>query len=142
LRTTDWLTLLDNPAIPKSGRFPDVVASTQSLLGKANMEANLKKFTSFHTRYYLSKTGEQSAEWLFSQVEAIAEESGKNISVTKFTHAWSQFSIIARLEGQGEGATAEETVILGAHQDSINRKCSCRPFVLRCSLWIDAICWF
>lgn len=87
-------------------------------LSKANMKKNLEHFTSFHTRYYKSEYGVQSAEWLYSQVSAVVQESGATeygASVERFAHPWGQFSIIARIPGQ-----TNNTVVLGAHQDSIN----------------------
>ncbi|GLI73049.1 leucine aminopeptidase 1 [Penicillium ochrochloron] len=87
-------------------------------LSKANMKKNLEHFTSFHTRYYKSHYGIESAEWLYSQVSEVVQESGATeygASVERFDHPWGQFSIIARIPGQ-----TNNTVVLGAHQDSIN----------------------
>ena len=87
-------------------------------LSKDNMEQNLNKFTSFHTRYYRSSTGIESAKWLYSRVSDVIEQSGAaeyGATVEQFAHSWGQFSIIARIPGQ-----TNKTVVLGAHQDSIN----------------------
>ncbi|KAJ5731129.1 Leucine aminopeptidase 1 [Penicillium malachiteum] len=87
-------------------------------LSKSNMKKNLEHFTSYHTRYYKSKTGIESAEWLLSQVSDVVHDSGASehgASVERFDHPWGQFSIIARIPGQ-----TNNTVVLGAHQDSIN----------------------
>lgn len=87
-------------------------------LSKPNMRENLEHFTSFHTRYYKSQTGIDSAEWLFGQVSDVVDDSGANkygATVERFDHPWGQFSIIARIPGQ-----SNNTVVLGAHQDSIN----------------------
>ncbi|KAJ5708126.1 hypothetical protein N7488_007927 [Penicillium malachiteum] len=87
-------------------------------LSKSNMKKNLEHFTSYHTRYYKSKTGIESAEWLLSQVFDVVQESGATeygATVERFDHPWGQFSIIARIPGQ-----TNNTVVLGAHQDSIN----------------------
>jgi len=95
----------------------DVVPLTDDL-SKSNMKKNLKHFTSFHTRYYKSQTGIDSAEWLYDQVSNVVEDSGASehgATVEKFDHPWGQFSIIARIPGQ-----TNNTVVLGAHQDSIN----------------------
>jgi len=71
---------------------------------------------SFHTRYYRSTTGIQSAEWLFGQVK-LAAANRTDITVTQFTHSgYDQKSIIARLTGRNSGPI----VVIGAHQDSIN----------------------
>jgi leucyl aminopeptidase len=87
-------------------------------LTKSNMQENLEKFTSFHTRYYKSDYGKQSSEWLLSKVQSIINESGadKHGAFAKhFLHPWGQNSIIATIPGQ-----SNSTVVVGAHQDSIN----------------------
>lgn len=87
-------------------------------LSKSNMRRNLEHFTSFHTRYYKSETGVESARWLYDQVASVVHESGAadyGATVEQFAHPWGQFSIIARIPGQ-----TNDTVVLGSHQDSIN----------------------
>jgi leucyl aminopeptidase len=87
-------------------------------LKKANMQANLEKFTSFHTRYYKSDYGRQSSEWLLEQVQAIITDSGAEkygAYAKPFTHPWGQNSVIATIPGENNS-----TVVVGAHQDSIN----------------------
>ncbi|KAJ9194392.1 hypothetical protein DTO164E3_5370 [Paecilomyces variotii] len=105
-------------------RYPSKMAHETTVkpltknLSKKHMKRNLEHFTSFHTRYYKSETGIQSATWLYGQVEQIIKESGAadyGATVEKFSHPWGQFSIIARIPGQ-----SNHTVVLGAHQDSIN----------------------
>ncbi|OAQ26589.1 Zn-dependent exopeptidase [Linnemannia elongata AG-77] len=90
-------------------------------LSTANMEVALKEFTSFHNRYYKSKTGKQSAQWLYKQISDLIEESeaDSDVSIRKFQHNWDQFSIIARFEGTDE-SLANQPAIVGAHQDSVN----------------------
>ena len=39
------------------------------------------------------------------------------MTVSKFSHSWSQFSVIARFEGT---SSSSSIVVLGAHEDSIN----------------------
>jgi Zn-dependent M28 family amino/carboxypeptidase len=82
------------------------------------MQHNLEHFTSFHTRYYKSEYGVESATWLYEQINDIIQNSGAaghGATVEKFAHSWGQFSTIARIPGQ-----TNKTVVLGAHQDSIN----------------------
>jgi bacterial leucyl aminopeptidase len=96
----------------------DTINSLAKNLDKKNLEHNLEKFTSFHTRYYKSEYGVQSATWLYNQVNEIIENSGaaaNGATVEKFAHEWGQFSVIARIPGQ-----TNKTVVLGGHQDSIN----------------------
>ncbi|OJD22065.1 leucine aminopeptidase 1 [Blastomyces percursus] len=85
-------------------------------LSKDNMFSHLTTFTSFHTRYYKSETGVQSATWLMEQIQkTISNSPAANARVEKFEHSWGQFSIIATIPGQ-----SNKTVVIGAHQDSIN----------------------
>lgn len=87
-------------------------------LSKDSMRERLEKFSSFHTRYYKSETGVQSATWLYNQIADVIQQTGAGehgATVEKFAHSWGQFSIIARIPGQ-----SNKTVVLGAHQDSIN----------------------
>ena len=101
-------------------RYPKRVAHNETVgkllenLQKKNMHRHLETFTSFHTRYFRSDYGRQSSEWLFDQVNATLTKAGAGV-VAPFPHSWGQNSIIATLPGQ-----SEKTVIIGAHQDSIN----------------------
>lgn len=111
-------------ASKKDHSFPSNVTLQKELapllkkLDKQNMQKDLEKFTSFHTRYYKSDYGRQSSEWLLEQVQDIIENSGahKNGAHAKhFEHPWGQNSIIATIPGK-----KNSTVVVGAHQDSIN----------------------
>ncbi|OJD10210.1 hypothetical protein AJ78_08688 [Emergomyces pasteurianus Ep9510] len=89
-----------------------------SQLSKDNMFNHLTTFTSFHTRYYKSKTGIESATWLLEQVQKTINDSPAakhGARAEKFEHPWGQFSIIATIPGR-----SNKTVVVGAHQDSIN----------------------
>lgn len=103
---------------PKEMGHTDKVNGLIDGLSKENMQKDLEKFTSFHTRYYKSSDGVESATWLYKQVQKVVHDSGadgSSASVEKFEHPWGQFSIIARIPG-----VSNKTVVLGAHQDSIN----------------------
>ncbi|OQO05347.1 Leucine aminopeptidase 1 [Cryoendolithus antarcticus] len=99
---------------PKKPSHNDTVYPLLSKLDKNNMHSNLAEFTGFHTRYYKSEYGRQSSEWLMEQVNKTLLEAGAGV-VTYFLHSWGQNSIIAILPGK-----SEKTVVIGAHQDSIN----------------------
>ncbi|KAE8451678.1 Leucine aminopeptidase 1 [Mollisiaceae sp. DMI_Dod_QoI] len=108
----------------KEAKFPAKVAYSKDLkpmfkeLQKANMEKNLEKFSSFHTRYYKSDYGRQSSEWLLEQVQNIIKDSGADkygAFAEPFKHPWGQNSIIATIPGKHNS-----TVVVGGHQDSIN----------------------
>ena len=103
---------------PKKMAYNDSVTPLLKNLSQENMRTNLEKFTSFHTRYYKSEHGAQSSAWLFDKVNQTIHASGANqygAYVKTFEHPWGQSSIIATLPGQ-----SETTVVIGAHQDSIN----------------------
>lgn len=117
----------DLGSVPKSNaavKYPEHTAHNSSVkpllkeLEKDNMHAHLEKFTSFHTRYYKSDYGAQSSHWLLNEVNKTLAEAGAldhGAHVKHFEHPWGQNSIIATLPGK-----SEKTVIIGAHQDSIN----------------------
>ncbi|KAI3638590.1 hypothetical protein MIR68_003088 [Amoeboaphelidium protococcarum] len=86
-------------------------------INQTRMRSFLEKFSSFHNRY-TGGDGVKSAQFLFDYVNEIAAESHLNITVSKFTHKFAQFSIIAKIHGFWE---SDESVIIGAHQDSINQ---------------------
>lgn len=111
-------------AAKKEAKFPAAPTLQKELkpmikeLKKSNMEKNLEKFTSFHTRYYKSDYGRQSSEWLLEQVQATIEDSGADkygAYAKHFPHPWGQNSVIATIPGK-----ENSTVVVGAHQDSIN----------------------
>lgn len=107
-----------------SVQYPNKPAYNDSLmpllkeLKQNNMHKNLEKFTSFHTRYYRSTYGAESSAWLYSKVNQTIHDSGAELygaRVETFEHSWGQNSIIATIPGK-----SEKTVVIGAHQDSIN----------------------
>lgn len=102
--------------------YPTAMTQTtavRSLIAKysiANVRSKLTTFSGFFNRYYRSTYGVQSAQWLFDQVQATITASGaKGVTVRKVTHTFSQFSVVATIPG-----TTAKTVVVGAHQDSIN----------------------
>lgn len=99
---------------PKKPAFQDTVKNLLSKLKKDNMKANLEKFTSFHTRYFMSQSGKESSEWLLSRINSTAGDF-PSLDLAPFIHKWPQNSIIARIPGK-----SKKTVVIGAHQDSIN----------------------
>lgn len=82
------------------------------------MSATLTPFTQFQNRYFNSTYGAQSSAWLLETVKGVVSASGAvNATVEAFKHSFLQSSIIARIPGR-----SEKTIVLGAHQDSINSK--------------------
>lgn len=118
--TFPFITLAQQSTVkyPSKPEYNSTVKKMAKDLKQDNMRKHLEKFTSFHTRYYKSDYGKQSAEWLYGQVEDLIKESGAakhGATVKKFDHSWGQPSIIAQIPGQ-----SNKTVVIGAHQDSIN----------------------
>lgn len=108
----------NNIRYPTAMKHSDEVKRLAKGLSKDTMKQNLEHFTSFHTRYYKSSTGVQSATWLYEQVADVVTGSGADrngATVEQFAHPWGQFSVIARIPGQ-----SNKTVVVSAHQDSIN----------------------
>lgn len=110
---------IERPKHPKR-QFPSipsqehVVAPIISLINLNRTQAFLEHFSSFHTRYYKSKSGLEASLWLHSHLESLSDASG--YSVTLFDHSWAQKSVIARIEGE-----SDEIVVLSAHLDSVNQ---------------------
>ncbi|KAL0933147.1 peptidase family M28 [Colletotrichum truncatum] len=102
---------------PEKCHLQDKVKPLIKDLDKSEIQKNLEKFTSFHTRYYKSDYGRQSSEWLLSKINSIIKDAGadKHVFAEAFPHTWQQSSIIVTIPGK-----SNRTVIIGAHQDSIN----------------------
>ena len=103
---------------PKKPAYQESLAPLMKKLSKENMRSNLEHFTSFHTRYYKSTSGAESSAWLYGRVNETIYESGAHkhgAGVKIFPHPWGQNSVIATIPGK-----SEKTVVIGAHQDSIN----------------------
>ncbi|KZF25493.1 leucine aminopeptidase 1 [Xylona heveae TC161] len=103
---------------PKRPVHNDSLVPLLNNLSKEHMHKNLEHFTSFHTRYYKSSYGAESAAWLYSQVNQTISAAGANkygAHVELFNHPWRQPSVIAQIPGK-----TDKTVVIGAHQDSIN----------------------
>jgi len=92
-------------------------------MSKDKMKQYNDKLAGFHNRYYTQTTGKDAADWIYS--ENTANKNGRSdTSVKYFSHTWLQPSIVARIEGTGPHA--DEVVIVGAHEDSINSMGSTR----------------
>jgi len=103
-------------------QFNESVRDIIKTLSTDGPRTNLKKLTEFNTRYYRSDTGKQSQEWLLSRVSEITRNTASadllaSISIETFSHRFPQSSIVLRINGTGG---TDETVIIGAHQDSTN----------------------
>ncbi|KAK9390622.1 hypothetical protein V1515DRAFT_548860 [Lipomyces mesembrius] len=108
-----------NVTYPAEVSFVEQAAPLLANISTSNMKANLETFTSFYTRYYKSTTGADSSQWLFDTVKAIAAVN-PDIVVFPFHHPWPQTSLIARIPGAKYNTAEDRTIVVGAHQDSIN----------------------
>jgi len=106
-------------AIPTTLKFQSVVTDLIDDINRTRVEEFVKEFSTFHTRYYQSETGQQSQKWLLSQVQATLQGFSGNYSLREVDHGYLQHSIVARLDGS-DASLRSEVVILGAHQDSLN----------------------
>ncbi|KAF8326535.1 uncharacterized protein EI90DRAFT_3228136 [Cantharellus anzutake] len=100
------------------------IKSTIKLLSTKGPRANLRKFTSFRTRYYRSLTGRESQLWLLSKINEVTSKTASDelqtrITVNEFEHPWGQNSIIVRIRGTSMSKDTG-SVIISAHQDSTN----------------------
>ncbi|KAJ7121664.1 hypothetical protein C8R44DRAFT_671567 [Mycena epipterygia] len=101
-----------------------IVAGILSHLSKAETQANLEHFTSYHTRYFNSDVGKASSEWLYANIltytaELASEEQKGLISVEAIEHPWKQNSFVIRIAPPNALQFAPIT-ILGAHIDTLN----------------------
>ncbi|EZG07263.1 hypothetical protein H106_03375 [Trichophyton rubrum CBS 735.88] len=103
---------------PKTALHAAVVNPMIAGLSKENLMRDLNTLVKFNNRYYESPTGVESATWIFNEVQKIIQASGvKGAKVEKFANKFKQFNVIATIPGG-----SKNTVIVGAHQDSINIK--------------------
>lgn len=102
---------------PKKVTQQKAVGKLSGTLSKDEMQKNLEKLTSFHTRYFRSDYGLQSSDWVLEKVNSIIKDAGANETVfaKSFPHTWKQHSVIATIPGR-----TNNTIVIGAHQDSTN----------------------
>ena len=116
------------PKLPKQLVYQDTVRPIISEMTTDFMESTLNEFSNkFYNRYYDSENGKASSHWLLKQIQGQIDQSNvkrssnfkANVTAIHFEHEFMQPSIIARFEGQDE-KLVDETVIISAHQDSVN----------------------
>lgn len=87
-------------------------------IDKSRIKKRMETFTGFKNRYYRSKYGVESAEWLKSTLESIIESNSLEATVSEFKHSWNQPSLIVKIKGEDDSEDAP-VVIVGSHQDSL-----------------------
>lgn len=83
---------------------------------ETNIESTILALSAFTNRYYTSRSGVDASNWLLAQWRALGA-GREDISVTLIAHkAYPQPSVSLTIVGTD---LAEETVVVGAHLDSI-----------------------
>ncbi|RGP79803.1 bacterial leucyl aminopeptidase [Fusarium longipes] len=105
------------PGFPDKLSHQSNVANIVKKVSAKNMEKQLKKFSSFHNRYFNSAYGVEAAQWLYKEVQKVIKKSKHPLaSVRLIQHqAWSQPSIIVSIPGK----VRLKTVVTGSHLDSV-----------------------
>ncbi|KAI1069307.1 hypothetical protein LB507_008566 [Fusarium sp. FIESC RH6] len=105
------------PSYPTKLSHQSNVAKMVSKVKTKTMEKQLKKFSSFHNRYFNSRYGVEAAQWLHKEVEKVIKKSKHPLaSVRLIQHqAWSQPSIVVSIPGK----VRLKTVVTGSHLDSV-----------------------
>jgi len=108
-------------AIPTQLRYESLVRTLFNFINMQRVQNFVRDFSSYHNRHHQSATGAASQAWLLNQAQASVAGYPGVMTVTEIpTPASPQASIVARIEG-GDALLKDEVVIIGAHQDSINR---------------------
>ncbi|KAI1265405.1 hypothetical protein F5Y18DRAFT_51647 [Xylariaceae sp. FL1019] len=112
--------------VQKRATFPSAPShqsTANPLIANVN-QSNLQSWTNtlanFYNRYYRGSYAATSAAWVFSTVKSVASVNSA-ITVTQFTHSYSQPSVIAKIPG-----TSSDIIIVSAHYDSIGSTTSGR----------------
>ncbi|KAJ7146957.1 hypothetical protein C8R44DRAFT_864665 [Mycena epipterygia] len=116
-----WSTTSESSYPPPNST---IVAGILFHLSKAETQANLEHFTSYHMRYFDSDIGKASSEWFYANIltyaaELASEKKKRLISVEEIEHPWKQNSLVIRIASLNACQFAPIT-ILGAHIDTLN----------------------
>jgi bacterial leucyl aminopeptidase len=80
-----------------------------------SVRAIIEKLSGFKNRYYKSKHGVQSSQWLIDHWKSLSAHR-KDVVVSKWEHSrWPQPSVLLTLKGQ-----SDEIIVVGGHADSIS----------------------
>jgi leucyl aminopeptidase len=96
---------------------PNEVKTLFKALNPQNMWTDLTKLTAFDDRYANSSTGVDAANWIKSQVEAMAKAANRSdVTATLVaTGTWyQQPSVVIKI-----GTSSESAVVIGAHMDTL-----------------------
>lgn len=89
-----------------------LVNSMMTQVIEDNISNTIIKLSSYRNRYYKSKYGVESSEWIYDHWKDLAG-SRTDINVMKWKHKWPQPSIIMEIKGK-----SDEIIVIGGHADS------------------------
>jgi leucyl aminopeptidase len=98
----------------------DNVASVNAMLPQlqdSNLLSTITQLSNFQNRRYQSTHGVAASNWLFNAWSQLNPGTRRDVKVRQITHSWAQKSVEFEIIGTGNSG---ETVILGAHLDSIS----------------------
>lgn len=95
---------------PKVIEHKRAISELHSQISKSHLYNTVAKLSLFPTRYYNSKHGLTSSQWILATLDNI---TSSDFEVQRFDHDWLQFSIVVTIPGK-----VQDTVIIGSHIDS------------------------
>ncbi len=97
---------------------PELVNPRLPLMQASNILSTITQLQSFQNRRHNSSHGANASNWIFSQWQALNPGNRRDVRVTQTTHTTTpQKSVEFNITGSGNSG---ETIVLGAHLDSIN----------------------
>jgi leucyl aminopeptidase len=96
---------------------PKTVETHLSELSSQNLIASIGKLSAYHDRYFSNASGVEAAQWIRGSFEALSGNR-TDVKIELFSHKFKQPSVVVTLAGSGP--RADETIVLGAHEDSIH----------------------
>lgn len=111
------LTTTRASPIPSKPSQQSYVTPLLAKVSQDNLRATMVQLSSYFTRFKTTQTGVDAAKWIATEFTRIAALAGRtDVNVVLYTHSdWPQESVIATITG----VVSKETVIVGAHEDSI-----------------------
>jgi leucyl aminopeptidase len=94
------------------------LATALPALDATKMIATVNSLAAYKNRYYTSPHGVDAANWIADQFRALGRNR-TDVTVELFNHSFKQPSVITTIAGQGPHAN--EIVVIGGHEDSINQ---------------------
>lgn len=115
LPLVEWfkLDLADRPL--KQGLY---LSRAIPQLNDQELFKTVTELSAFRNRYYKSEYGVKAAEYIYNRFKTVVKNR-TDVRVDYFKHKWAQPSVIATIAGQGP--KANEIVVIGGHEDSINQ---------------------